>query len=729
MVFIVDDLRPELACYGAKHIHSPNIDELAKNGMLFQNAHVQQSVCPASRSSFLSSARPNSTGVDYPYSSYYVNEFMFYNSTLQKHFYESGFRTVTLGKVHHGGYTDEAGKEVSTFYKPSGNLIYALPENKDFDKGSKSATERADVPDTAYRDGLVTQKAVTQLRKFKNDSRPFFMAVGYYKPHLPFAAPSKYWDYYKRDDIPLSPNPEHPLGSKDFTTSHTALKNYLGESDENGNRLSDDYARELRHGYFACISFIDAQIGIVMDSLKAHGLYENTVVILMSDHGYHLGDHGMWGKAANFSRSTKIPFIISNAGPKGIESRKLVEAVDIYPTLCELAQVEVPKHSEGTSLVPLLDDPNRPWKKAAFSQYPKIADGENVEGYSIVDENFRFTEWRASNGKVVHEELYDLEKDALESRNVAGQKDYKDDLAIMRRKLSKGWKEALPDGILNESDNPVAPAHQNFNTKSPYVLSQKVISHPVNHPLQVGLEYLDSVIDRDNAYPLDFELRLLGGTHYKLKEPLVVPEIGFLGDLTVNVKVIDPDGKKSNKFPLAVSMRWPITNRETVVSDSFELEIGFQDGDSYQYVTGDVTLVDSAKYGSEVVWKSLDTSVISHDGKLVKSPDNITNVKFKAKIRKKGKVVSKMFRLKVWPDYEELQVFPNPFEQNLTIYSPEPFSLLTLFDRSGKPIHYYQPDYDVRQFSLSTQNLPSGFYVVEVEGENGKRRLKVFKSS
>lgn len=727
LVFIVDDLRPELGCYGEEHIHSPNIDELARHGMLFKNAHVQQSVCPASRSSFLSSARPNSTGADYPYSSYFVNEFMFYNSTLQKHFYENGFKTVTLGKVHHGGYKDEEGKEVSTYFRPSDDLLYALEENKSAAAGFKAAVERANVPDSAYRDGIVTKRAIAELKRIKKGSAPFFLAVGYYKPHLPFAAPSKYWDYYKRDEIPLSLNPQHPAGSNDYTTSHTALKNYKGENDENGNLLSDEYARELRHGYFACVSFIDAQIGIVMDSLKALDLYENTVVVIMSDHGYHLGDHGMWGKATNFTRATKIPLIISNAGPENIESQELVEAVDVYPTLCDLAQIPTPIHSEGTSLVPLLLGPNTPWKTAAFSQYPKKVSDENLEGYSVVDENYRYTEWRTMEDKVQHEELYDLLKDPIESKNVVHLKEYKDAKAAMKLKLAKGWKQALPNGISNQSHNPVAPPHQNYQSNSPYILSQKVISHPVNHPLHVQLSHLDSVIDRNDVYANNFELKLFSGANYRLNDTIIVPDLGYLGELPVFLKVEDPKGKKSNKFPLIVSLRLPITSRETVVSDSFELEVGFAKNDDYRYVTNDLVLQDSAKYGSRIIWRSLDTSIISNSGRLMKRPDNITNVRLKARIRKKGQVTTKLFRVRVWPAYHKLQAFPNPFDDAFTVYSPESFSRLNLLDETGRLVKQYELNENVKQLLVPTNDLPNGTYLIEVSGKNGKRQLRVLK--
>jgi len=468
LLIIADDLRTELNCYGADYIHSPNIDNLARNGVLFNNAYVQQAVCSASRASILSGVRPNTTGVDYPYSKYFMNEFWPAHPMLAEYFEQNGYYAQTFGKIHHGTPSD---KLKTDHYKPKTGLntgkFYALPENieKGGARGRSHETppyESADVPDEAYKDGLIAQEAVKIIAQQKESKEPFFLAVGFNKPHLPFNAPKKYWDLYEESEMPLAPNQYHPEDSPSYSATHNTLMRYAGLNYYNSpnNVLPDDYQRKLIHAYAACISFIDAQVGKLIESLKETGKYDNTIIVFISDHGYHLGHQQKWGKTTNFENATRAPLIVSSPNHrKGKRSTQLVEYVDLYATLCDLADIEIPKYTEGTSIKPLLENPDREWKTAAFSQFPR---GRKMEGYSLRTADYRYTEWRLSDGKIDSIELYDHRKDAIERINIAYKKENESLIKELSQRLNVGWKAALPEGVENNSNNLVAPPHVSY---------------------------------------------------------------------------------------------------------------------------------------------------------------------------------------------------------------------------------------------------------------------------
>ena len=467
LLIIADDLRTELNCYGADYIHSPNIDNLAKNGVLFNKAYVQQAVCAASRASFLSGCRPNTTGVDYPYSKYFMNEFRIGHPMLAEYFEQNGYYAHTFGKIHHG----PSDILKTDHYQPKTGLNtgshYALPEN--IEKGGKSGRgketppyESADVPDEAYVDGLTAREAVKIISQQKDNDKPFFLAVGFKKPHLPFVAPKKYWDLYEQSKMPLAPNQYHPENAPSYSSTHNALARYAGLNYYNSpnNVLPDDYQRKLIHAYAACISFIDAQVGKLIESLKETGKYDNTIIVFISDHGYHLGHQQRWGKSTNFENSTRAPLIVSAPNfKKGKRSTQMVEYVDLYATLCDLAEIEIPEYTEGNSFKPLLEHPDRAWKTAVFSQWPK---GRKMEGYSMRTADYRYTEWRLKEGKVDSIELYDHRKDDIEGINIAYKKENESLIKELSQQLNAGWKDALPKGVVNNSNNPVAPPHVSY---------------------------------------------------------------------------------------------------------------------------------------------------------------------------------------------------------------------------------------------------------------------------
>lgn len=456
VLFIVsDDLRPELGCYGAEHMVTPNIDALAKAGTLFDRAYVQQPVCTASRASFLTGLRPDSTGSDYPYSIYTVEKLFEGNRpSIPRHFMNEGYYVRCIGKIHHGYEEDFTEKSLQRW------LPQYVDENMNkMGKKDRVPYECADVPDEAYQDGFHTQEAIKTLRRMAKQDKPFFLGLGLWKPHLPWNAPKKYWDLYDPAKLPLSPNPEHPKHSPNYSTDYCNLQKYKLPQSPNDLHVGDpEVARKMMHAYAACVSYMDANVGKILAELDALGLRENTVIAFISDHGWHLGDQDHWGKSTNFENSIRAPMIISTPQHRGQQRTKaLVEYVDVYPSLCDIAGLEVPSYLEGNSVKPLLDHPLRPWKKAAFSQYPRGYPKALFEGYSLRTDRFHYIQWRELDGSFKSHELYDHQNDAIESRNVVSKKQYEETVEKLKQQLKAGWKAALPEGIVNVSNNPPAP--------------------------------------------------------------------------------------------------------------------------------------------------------------------------------------------------------------------------------------------------------------------------------
>lgn len=428
-----DDLRPELGCYGVKGILSPNIDALAARGTVFDRAYCQQAVCSPSRTSLLTGCRPDTTKV-------YDLETHFRENlpdvvTLPQHFKNHGYTTRSLGKIFHGGLDDKpswSGPPV-----PVGRPMYALEENKQLVDRKRAETEGkqfrtpsarynamtgpahecADVPDNTYSDGVIADEAIALLHKLKDE--PFFLAVGFLKPHLPFIAPKKYWDLYDRNAILPASNPFPPKNAPEIALTTWGELRAYSDIPRIGP-LTEDEARTLKHGYYACVSFIDAQLGRILAELERLGLQDNTIVILWGDHGWKLGEHAMWCKHTNFENDARAPLICAAPNQKapGSHSAALVEFVDIYPTLCELAGLPQPDHLEGDSFAAMLDAPDLPGEPTAISQYPR----GNVMGYSMRTDRYRFTLWqkRQAGAEIVAMELYDHENDPVENVNVAG---------------------------------------------------------------------------------------------------------------------------------------------------------------------------------------------------------------------------------------------------------------------------------------------------------------------
>ena len=327
--------------------------------------------------------------------------------------------------------------------------------------GRGPAYERADVPDNAYPDGKVADQAITSLRRFSEEEQPFFLAVGFYKPHLPFNAPERYWALYDTSAITLPDVQVPPEGAPELAlTNWGELRNYHGIPKE--GTLSDSLARTLIHGYYASVSYTDAQVGRVLDELDRLGLDENTIVVLWGDHGWKLGEYGDWSKHTNFELDTHAPLIVRARGMEaGQETDALVEFVDIYPTLAELAGLPLPPHLQGTSIAPLLENPDRSWKGAAFSQYPrrfpatrppKPEDWDSlVMGYSVRTDRWRYTRWQRgpqeAPADVAARELYDMSEGPAPMVNLAGRPAYAALVDSLDAVLSAGWEAARPADV------------------------------------------------------------------------------------------------------------------------------------------------------------------------------------------------------------------------------------------------------------------------------------------
>lgn len=437
VVFLVDDLRPELGCYGNQTIKSPNIDALAKEGVRFQNAYAQEALCAPSRMSILTGLRPESIGI---YSLFTPLRSVHKDMVSMPQFFkEHGYTTVSVGKVYHHTNDDKEAwsihipKEPNSWVKPE-NLALMDSLKKAGIKGNGPAFECVEVDDEAYKDGRATKNAIETLRKIKDEN--FLMFVGLTKPHLPFNAPKKYWDLYNRDDfsIPAKVAPKDMY--KLALTKWGELRNYYGIPKE--GLLDDDLTKELIHGYHACVSYTDAQIGKVMHALEELDLRKNTIVILMGDHGWKLGEYGAWCKHTNFELDVNVPLIVSRETNypnrlTNVTSDALVENVDLFPTVAEACGFETHR-LEGKSILPLLANPNLDWNRGAYSLYPR---GKNIMGFTCTDGQYRYTEWwDNSTNKVIDKELYLCEQDYMQqSVNLAINPDLSKDVLRMSKLL------------------------------------------------------------------------------------------------------------------------------------------------------------------------------------------------------------------------------------------------------------------------------------------------------
>jgi iduronate 2-sulfatase len=463
LLIAVDDLKPLLGCYGDPVVKSPNIDRLAARGVRFERAYCNQAVCAPSRNSLLTGVRPTTLGI-YDLGT----NFRIASSnavTLPQYFMRHGYRTEALGKIFHvghGNHDDAASWSVPLFQAKS--IAYALPENQarltreealfaneasvgNLPRGA--AWESAEVPDETYPDGKIAQEAIRRLQAARRKpTEPFLLAVGFLKPHLPFCVPTKYWDLYDRASFILPTVRTAPQGAPKYAPSGWGELRQYSDIPDSGP-LTDDQARTMLHGYYAAVSYVDAQIGRVLDELDRLGLTSNTIILLWGDHGWHLGDHGWWCKHTNYEQATRVPLIVSAPGvtSRGARAtRALIESVDIYPTLVELAGLpapSVPQGTEGKSFVRVLRNPRRGFNEQVYHVYPR---GERL-GRAVRTDRYRLVEWKipGAPAESAEFELYDYRTDPGETRNLA--REQPDTLARLRVHLAR-LPEAKPQIVV-----------------------------------------------------------------------------------------------------------------------------------------------------------------------------------------------------------------------------------------------------------------------------------------
>jgi len=482
----IDDLGPNLGAYDNKHIVSPNLDEFARNGMTFRRTYCQAAVCAPSRASLMTGLRPDSNHVWH-----LGDKFRELNPevvTMPQHFHKHGYHTVCIGKIFHNYMPDsiswdEPDLRPSQYLRPEwlkrdGETFYVNGETQRKQKirrdelvklrpdyyadgwNNGPAWEWEDVHDTMYYDGAQAELAKRTLTRLADKENPFFLALGFFRPHLPFAVPKKYWDLYNRDSLPLASNPFLPAQSPVMSmNSMYELRGYDGFKKlkhPSINVMNEDTARILKHGYYASVSYVDAQMGKVIQHLKDLDIYKNTIIIVWGDHGWKLGEHNGWCKQTNYNVDIHVPMLICspNQQNQGQKTFELTELIDMYPSLCELAGIEIPSYMQGESFVPLIKDPTKEWKSAAFSQFhrrPKVTpDGLRYMGYSIQTKKYHYIEWyiwdHVNNvkGEYVTSELYDNDEDPEENVNVASQKKYNQIVDELSLQLSAGWTSARP---------------------------------------------------------------------------------------------------------------------------------------------------------------------------------------------------------------------------------------------------------------------------------------------
>ncbi|MCM2374639.1 sulfatase [Aporhodopirellula aestuarii] len=434
----VDDLRPSIGCYGDPHAITPNIDRLASKGVQFNRAYCQVAVCNPSRATLMTGLRPDKLGVwTLPI---HFREAMPDAVTMPQWFRKFGYTAVSHGKIYHNPTPDPQSWSEPIRNLPPLPYVYpegtktqikkaqdALPPN-DWRKNNLRgpSTASPELPDDQMLDGARTNMAIEDLRRLAKQSEPFFLAMGFIRPHLAWVSPKKYWDMHDPSKLPvltnqqITPNtPPYALHNNSELTHYVDLIDLPRPWDD--REVSSDNARHLMHAYYACVSYIDAQIGRLLNVLEEEGLAGNTIVVLWSDHGWKLGEYRGWGKMTNYEIDALVPLIVAGPGvdEAGKQSDQLAELLDLYPTLCELAGIEVPEFIDGVSLVPNLKDVSAKVHDGAVNQYYRNFEGKQYMGYSVRTDDYRLVEWRDfSTGEVTDREMYDHRTEHSETENI-----------------------------------------------------------------------------------------------------------------------------------------------------------------------------------------------------------------------------------------------------------------------------------------------------------------------
>ncbi len=466
LLICVDDLKPTIGCFGDKRANTPSLDRLASRGMRFDMAYCNQAVCAPSRNNLMTGSRSTTLGI-YSLGTNF-REAQPDAVTLTQYFMRHGWRAEGIGKVFHSGHGNHGDPASwSVPFQPDKVVEYLLPESSAGGKLTReealfanqhlgeigklprgAAWESAEVPDNAYADGRIADEGIKRLRAAKErEGTPFFLALGFVKPHLPFCAPKKYWDLYDRAACKLAERQTPPEGAPPYAGKTLLELNQYEPVPENGP-LKEDLQRALIHGYYAAVSYMDAQVGRVLDELDRLKLSDHTIIVLWGDNGWHFGDHGAWTKHTNYEQANRIPLIIAAPGVarKASSTRQLAETVDLYPTLVELAglpQPQVPQTLDGVSLVPVLQDPAVRVRDHAYHAFPRQRAGQQVIGRAIRTDRYRMVEWKKPNasGATADFELYDYQMDPEETKNLAASRP---EVLVQMRTLLAKHPEAKP---------------------------------------------------------------------------------------------------------------------------------------------------------------------------------------------------------------------------------------------------------------------------------------------
>lgn len=441
LFIVVDDLRLEQGCYGSQQAITPHIDALGDRSVVYQHAYCNVPVSGASRASLLTGVYPDFSKKRFVDAETYSQKDLPGVVTLPQAFKNDGYYTLSLGKVFHN-YDDrvDSWSESPWIVSPAGGdwAVYnkwnvwktPLTESQLHPKSHRGPYyEAADVPDSCYEDNQIAHKAVQELGKLKAKNQPFFLAVGFRKPHLPFIAPKKYWDLYQTDDIEIASNRFRPQDLPRQVQGSRELYQYT----QTDSTSTDNFHRQARHAYLACVSFIDAQIGIVLDELERLQLTQNTIVVLLGDNGWHLGEHDFWGKHTLLRQSTETPLLVSLPGGACGKSQSIVEFVDLYPSLCDACGISRPAHLQGKSFLPTLKNPKKKHRDYAFVQWGK--------GVNLITPRYSYAQWYDDSRNVVGEMLFDYRSDPHENKNVAREKNYE--------RLIKQFKSHLQTSMSN----------------------------------------------------------------------------------------------------------------------------------------------------------------------------------------------------------------------------------------------------------------------------------------
>jgi len=485
-----DDLRPELGCYGNTEISTPHLDSFSETAMVFLNTYCQVAVCQPSRASYMTGIRPDSLRCwhlgDHHRGAHPDVK------TMPQYFHDHGYYTVSIGKIFHNHVPDSISFDEADLrpeeYKTPERIVQdaesfhyddeitniqrelrdekkkaAKPGQKIYADGWTygKSVESTDIDDVVMYDGAQTKLAIETIDRIKDMDKPFFLALGYYRPHLPFVAPKKYWDLYNEDEITPAPNPFLPTNSPPFAMNSTYelgscydIKDFRKHPVD--GPLPEDIQKSLKHGYYASVSYVDACFGNLIDALKEKGLMQNTIIAVIGDHGWKLGEHGSWCKQSNYEIDTHVPLIVysPDMNARGQKSDRLTELVDVFPSLLDLAGIEIPDYLQGTSIAPLMDNPDQEWKSAIFSQFhrrPRIAyDGQRYMGYGMRTERYHFIDWYFwdNENKVPLNyaacELYDHKNDPQENINIADKPENQELINNLRKELKAGWRAARP---------------------------------------------------------------------------------------------------------------------------------------------------------------------------------------------------------------------------------------------------------------------------------------------